>query len=304
MRPVFHAGELDVQSRAGVRDLAGRVARSIQPFLPSVAQEFLRRQVLAVVASLDSTGKVWASALTGPPGFIEVPDSRSVKLNVSPVRADPLVGNLAVNDQVGLIAIEFASRRRILVNGRARLDPDGHLLILVQQAYSNCPKYIQRRIPKFQGELPQPAETLTVVGPKKHLDDEQQSWIQRADTFFVASYHPEAGADASHRGGNPGFVRVDGANRLLWPDYSGNAMFQTLGNVASYPQAGLLFIDFEKDRTLQLTGTAQIIWEAQRVSGFPGAERLVEFEVGQVVEISGRGGPAWGFVDYSPFNPG
>jgi predicted pyridoxine 5'-phosphate oxidase superfamily flavin-nucleotide-binding protein len=73
----------------------------------------------------------------------------------------------------------------------------------------------------------------------------QQRLIREADTFFIASSHRDGGADASHRGGNPGFVHVLNETKLIWPDYSGNGMFQTLGNLAIDPRAGLLFMDFE-----------------------------------------------------------
>ncbi len=106
------------------------------------------------------------------------------------------------------------------------------------------------------------------------LAEAQRAWIRRADTFFIATSHPEAGADASHRGGMPGFVRVEG-DRLVWPDYAGNAMFNTLGNIALHPRAGLVFPDFEAGATLQLTGRAAVDWDRDRAGSFPGAERLV-----------------------------
>jgi hypothetical protein len=91
-------------------------------------------------------------------------------------------------------------------------------------------------------------------------------------------------------------------HRLVWPDYSGNTMFQTLGNISVNPQAGLLFIDFVTRRTLQLTGRARIIWELEHDAEFPGVERLVEFDVDEVVEIAGAHPLEWRFLDYSPEN--
>jgi hypothetical protein len=93
------------------------------------------------------------------------------------------------------------------------------------------------------------------------------------------------------------------SHQLVWPDYSGNTMFQTLGNIVVNPQAGLLFIDFKSGRTLQLTGRARILWEPERTAEFAGAERLVEFDVEGVVEIDGAHSLEWRFLDYSPENP-
>ena len=120
---------------------------------------------------------------------------------------------------------------------------------------------------------------------------------------FIASAQAEGGADISHRGGNPGFIRVVDARTLLVPDYAGNTMFQTLGNLQANPQAGLLWIDFAGGATLQVTGTARIIWDAERVAGFAGAERLVEVRVAEVVEIADAHPFRSHTVEYSPINP-
>ncbi|MEM8857452.1 MAG: pyridoxamine 5'-phosphate oxidase family protein, partial [Chloroflexota bacterium] len=143
------------------------------------------------------------------------------------------------------------------------------------------------------------------VQPKrgKVLSSEQTNWIRTADTFFVASSHPEKGTDASHRGGNPGFIQVDGNSRLVWPDYSGNMMFNTLGNIAANPKTGLLFIDFKNNRTLQLTGRANIVWEADQIAEHPGAERLVSFKIDEVIELQNVSPFVWTFNSSSPFNP-
>ena len=87
-----------------------------------------------------------------------------------------------------------------------------------------------------------------------------------ADTFFLGTTNPERGSDTSHRGGAPGFVRVDG-DRLWWPDYPGNNLFNSFGNLAVDPEAALLFFDFDTGRTLQLSGTAEVDWDA---AGRPG----------------------------------
>ena len=136
------------------------------------------------------------------------------------------------------------------------------------------------------------------------LSPSQRASIGAADTFFVASAHSERGVDVSHRGGNPGFVEVLDERTLRVPDYAGNSMFNTLGNFVANPRAGLLFIDFDANRTLQLVGTAEIQWEldesndrtggTRRYWDFTG-ERWLERELTHHVE--------WELLDYSPFNP-
>jgi uncharacterized protein len=300
MASAYHSGELSVQARAGVREMADRIGRSIRPTIPPAAQEFLRSQPMVIVGSVDASGRVWASLLTGDPGFIQAVDERTVQINSRPAAGDPLSDNLTANEQVGLVVIEFATRRRLRVNGRAEIGSDGTIYIHAQQVYANCPKYIQAR-----GWEKRRAETgLTPqIQRQRGLTEAQQQWIREADTFFVASHHPDGGADASHRGGYPGFVHVLNANRLIWPDYSGNSMFQTLGNIVANPQVGLLFVDFDSSRTLQLTGRAQIIWDRRRTAAFAGAERLVELDLEEVIEIAGASPLKWRFTSHSPFNP-
>ncbi len=216
-----------------------------------------------------------------------------MRINARPAAGDPLGDNLAANDAVGLIAIEFATRRRMRLNGKAEVGKDGAITIHAQQVYSNCPKYIQAR--RWR-ERPPAADSTPMVRRQSVLSQDQQRWIRESDTFFIASHHPESGADASHRGGYPGFVHVLNDHLLVWPDYAGNTMFQTLGNISVNPQAGLLFVDFERGGTLQLTGRARILWDEERAAEFAGAERLVEFDVDEVIEIAGRtrwSGDSW-----------
>ena len=300
MTSIFHAGELAVQERAGVQDDAGRLGKGIRSALQSAQQEFLRGQQLAVASSVDTNGRVWASLLTGEPGFLHAADERAVQINTVPTVGDPLWTNLQEPGPLGLLVINPAIQKRVRINGIGERRPQGGLALRVQQAFGNCPRYIQVRHPQVGAPTSPP---LHEVRQGNRLTKGQQDWILRADTFFVASLHPESGADASHRGGNPGFVRVLDANSLVWPDYNGNGMFQTLGNITANPRVGLLFIDFEQGRTLQLTGEAQILWGAERVSEFVGAERVVEFHVEQVIELTGVSVLRWRLIEYSRYNP-
>lgn len=295
---MFHSGERAVQSRAGVERQAARIERGLHDELPAPAREFLAYQVLAVAGSIDAAGRVWASPLSGPPGFIRAVDRRTVAIDYLPPAEDPLSAQLYEGAPLALVAIDLAERRRVRINGRAAPQPGGQIGLSVEMAYANCPKYIQAREPSGARPLA-PATRAATRGDT--LSADQQRWIAAADTFFVASYHPAGGADASHRGGMPGFVQVRGATSLAWPDYAGNNMFNTLGNIAEYPRAGLLFIDFASGRALQLSGIATISWAAEQA--LPGAERVVEFQIEQVIELAGALPGGWELRDYSPFNP-
>jgi uncharacterized protein len=252
---VFHAGEIEVQSRLRVREDAERVGGIVAAEIPPAVQPFLRSQRVAVAASLDGDGRPWASLLTGPPGFIRAADSRLLRLVAEVPPDDPLSGNLRVRPELGLLVIDPRTRRRLRFNGRGQLSPDG-LFLLADEVYGNCPKYIQQR--RLVGER---EEKPGKVHRSSSLDTRTRALVAGADTFFIATWHAGGGADASHRGGRPGFVRVLDDRTLEFPDYPGNNMFNTLGNLVGHPRAGLLFVDFERGDLLQLTGRAKIQWE-------------------------------------------
>src|SRR5688572_3196590 len=202
MARVYHPGERSVQQQAGVHEMADRIGRSIRTTIPPPAWNFLRSQPLVVVGSVDAGRRVWASLLTGAPGLVQAVDENTVRINAQPAAGDPLGDNLVANDGVGLIAIEFATRRRLRLNGKAEVGKDGAITVRAQQVYSNCPKYIQAR--RWRGRSPE-VDSTPVVRRQRLLAEDQRRWIREADTFFIASHHPEGGSDASHRGGYPGF---------------------------------------------------------------------------------------------------
>jgi uncharacterized protein len=295
---VFHKGELAVQERAGVSKQAGRIGSSIHPAIPPLAQDFLEQQPYIFAGSIDKNGQVWASILSGEVGFVSVLNERTLKIDAD-ITDELLVENLKNNNQIGLLAIEFETRRRMRANGRAEVDEDS-ITVHTEEVFSNCPKYIQAR---FWERNESPKGETKLLANSDELTEKQINFIENSDTFIIASAHETRGADVSHRGGNVGFIKVLDNKRLVFPDYSGNMMFQTLGNLTLNPHCGLLFYDFSDGRLLQLTGTAKIIWDEERLKEFAGAERLVEFELIAARESVMKTNLSWYFIDNSPFNP-
>ena len=255
----YHDGEIALQRAAGERADAVRNASGVVDRVIAGAVGFIARQVLAVVATIDDDGRPWCSALVGPAGSFTVLDPST--LTIGPRAAstpdDPLWNNLRDDPRLGLLFIEMGSRRRYRVNGRVEGVDGNALAIRVSEAYPNCPKYIQRRHVVFGCDH----DDATAVDAGTRLGDRQQAIITAADTVFVASANPQGHLDASHRGGRPGFVRAKG--HALWiPDFAGNGMFNTLGNLAVHARAGLLFVNFADGETLQLTGTTDIHLDA------------------------------------------
>jgi predicted pyridoxine 5'-phosphate oxidase superfamily flavin-nucleotide-binding protein len=278
---------------------ANRLVHLLDGVIKPAAQEFLQQQSWAIASSVDTNGHVWASILTGAPGFVQPITDQSIQINAVPIAGDPLAADCNLVTAMGLLVIDLATRRRLRLNGTIAMQPDGAIHLHTKQVYFNCPQYIQLRQLEAPAIVPV-GVTEAIASPA--LSPSQQQWLAQVDTFFIASSHP-AGADVSHRGGNPGFVQVVNANKLVFPDYAGNNMFNTLGNLFQQPQAGLLFIDFEQGTTLQLTGTTQIIWDSETLAAFAGAQRLIEFELSQAIATTNAMPHRWRFVEYSPYNP-
>ncbi len=295
----YHTGEVEAQTRAGVRDIALKLAKATHASIPPIAQQFLEAQVMVVLATMDREGEVWASLVTGQPGFARATAPATIEIEGRVAGGDPLPQNLEANQACGMIAVEFSSRRRMRANGRATLI-DGRIVLEAREIYSNCPRYIQER--HCTGVQATTGVSATRRG--KALTPSQIAWVSQADTFFIATTEPETGADASHKGGYPGFVQVDTAETLLFPDYNGNCMFNTIGNIARNPKAGLLFLDFDTGAALQLTGRTEVLWEDPLISTFPGAERLVRFDIDGVIETPAASLLSWQFDGYSRHLPG
>ena len=282
----FHAGEHEVQARLGVRDIEDWARKVVRDHLPEEHRRFHTALPFLVVAARDDRGRPWATLLTGPDGFVTSPDPCSLVIDAKPVPGDGLDGTLVSGADIGVLGIELTTRRRNRVNGRIAGNGSGAMVFAVEQAFGNCPQYIrERQWRRVEGEP---------VGPPARgtrLTASQRQWIAGADTFFIASgYRPDGesatfGMDASHRGGDRGFVRVIDETRLEFPDYAGNNHYNTIGNLVLDDRAGFLFIDFATGSLLQLTGRATIDWDSEAVARFPGARRLVAFDIEDVVEL-------------------
>ncbi|MEO0528426.1 MAG: pyridoxamine 5'-phosphate oxidase family protein, partial [Bacteroidota bacterium] len=256
-------------------------------------------------ASTDAKQQPWLSLLVGSPGFIKIPTTQKVIFDaelISSTRTDVLYKNILANPELGMLFIKHEDRARFRVNGTARTD-GSKITVQVQEAYGNCPQYIQTT----KLSLPQESTPLapgTATGQR--LGTEHKSWIQKADTFYVATRSPKGRMDASHRGGTPGFVEILEDGTLRIPDYPGNSMFNTLGNIHAHPRTGLLFVDFEKGETLQLTGKGklqfdQISEDDLRKTGATG--RFWTFSTEQWIHTKNQHRVDWEFLEYSPFNP-
>jgi predicted pyridoxine 5'-phosphate oxidase superfamily flavin-nucleotide-binding protein len=306
--PTFHEGERAVQARVGaaVRERMEQIGpRVIRDFMPDQHREFFEQLPFVVAGTVDDAGQPWASVLARPPGFIHSPDAHRLVLRAQPLQGDPLQGTLADGASIGLLGIEPHTRRRNRMNGIVRgLNASG-FAVEVSQSFGNCPKYIQAREPVYADPL---RSAKPVIHESPQLNDAARRMIALADTLFIATAYAgdgeqagrASGVDVSHRGGKPGFVRVEADGTLTMPDFFGNFFFNTLGNIAVNPRAGLLFADFDNGDLLYLAVTAEIIWDGPEVESFTGAQRLLRFKVQSMRLVENSLPLRWGEAELSP----
>ncbi|MCV7346766.1 pyridoxamine 5'-phosphate oxidase family protein [Mycolicibacterium rhodesiae] len=273
----FHSGELAVQRRAGVGARAARLApMASRGRLGDGTAAFLASARLVALTARDPEGRLWISPLQGEPGFLRAATPTRLHIDVELPDMDPLAG--APTDQpVGVLVIDLAARRRYRINGQLMQRDSAGLAIDVDQAYGNCPKYID---PSAQATADPRRPDRTRVYTGTALRPEDRELIERSTAFFLGTTHPTSGNDASHRGGPAGFVRAD-AGRLWWPDYPGNNMFNSFGNLTVDPSAALLFVD--AGTTLQLSGRAEVVWDAEQSDANLRTGRRVIFAAQRVI---------------------
>ena len=306
----YHAGEQALQARVGMRErMADLGARVVRDHMPDPHRELFHKLPFVVVGSLDAAGQPHASLLAGAPGFMRTPDARTLAIDTMPDAADPLRESLRVGASLGVLGIEPHTRRRNRMNGLVRSARAQGFTLHVQHSFGNCPKYIQGRHSRWLGAASEPV----VAQRMGQLDLAAASLVRGADTFFIATAVPPAqlgasaahGVDVSHRGGKPGFVRLqrgaDGVDVLTVPDFAGNQMFNTLGNLQLHPRAGLLFVDVARGDRLHVAVDTELLWQGDELAAFAGAQRLLKMRVREARRVSGGARLAWSEPLLSPF---
>ena len=291
----FHAGEVAMQARTGAAEkMAGLGSRLIRDHMPDQHRELFAQLPFMLAGGLDPSGQPWATLLAGPPGFVDTPDAQTLRIAAQPTAQDALAGAFTPGAPVGLLGLQPHTRRRNRLNGVVTQAGEAGFAIGVLESFGNCPKYIQAREAQHVS-LPQ---TGGALAESARLDADARRIVAGADTFFIATAHPDAGTDASiaygvdvsHRGGKSGFVRISldtDADLLTIPDFTGNSFFNTLGNIQLNPKVGLLFVDFDGGALVQIAGTATIDHDSPELAHYAGALRLLRVRILAVRRLSG-----------------
>jgi hypothetical protein len=237
----YHRGQIEVQEEANTREVAEMLADWVGPvgLFASVAD-------LIVVATTDEAGDLRFATVSGRAPLVDVVAGETIRIE----GLRPAVAAESV--LAGGLAISLAQLRRARINGRLTLAGSGSFLE-ADEAFTNCRKYVVPSLAVDGGLRAGPLETEALT-----LDDPWLAGvIARAETSFLASASPEGQPDVSHRGGAPGFLSFDAAAGLLtWPEYVGDGMLKSAGNIRATGRASLLVLDLESGDAAELTGRA------------------------------------------------
>lgn len=323
----WHPGEQAVHALLKV-PTSGRRNPTAAGLPPSFAYRVTVSPLLAV-GTLDDQGRPWTSLWGGERGF-----ARPVAEGILGVQSlidtahDPvgraLLGEAAdgevfqpERDQtMSALSIDLESRDRVKLAGKmlvgtvARKAPnttvaEAQIAMIVQESLGNCPKYLNKKT--IRAHVPSPQ----VISSSLPLPPEALALIEQADMFFLSSTNGQT-MDTNHRGGPAGFMRVlsnsptengDGGVVLVYPEYSGNRLYQTLGNLHTNPLIGIAIPNFTTSDILYLTGSTELLVGPAASSVMPHTNLAVKIIVTSALFVKDglpfRGTPG----EPSPYNP-
>lgn len=315
----WHSGERKMHDLMNVSDQLNPTTQG----LSFSAGHFVHQAPLVAIGIIDEWGKPWTTVLGGEPGIARpVGDSLIVIDTPAPSKDDPvlqfLLGSTPANQVAQFhgekpimagLAIDLESRMRVKLHGKVRAGQiycegqirRAQLVLEIEANLPNCPKYLNEKV-----IIPHRSDPKMLSNSPK-LPPQGVDLLQKADLFFISSSNSDIDMDTNHRGGPPGFVRLlSNSPRgavLIYPEYSGNCLYQTLGNLQTTPFAGLTIPDFDTGDVLYLTGEAQVL------TGQSAAEILPHSKVAvKITVLSSRfvlhGLPFVGKPgEFSPYNP-
>uniref|UniRef100_A0A7S4P8V7 Oxidoreductase FAD/NAD(P)-binding domain-containing protein n=1 Tax=Paramoeba aestuarina TaxID=180227 RepID=A0A7S4P8V7_9EUKA len=306
-----HFGERHVQEQLGI-------AKSmppwiVQPEMPQQHSDFYANLHYFSIATTDSKNRPWATILTSPKGFIKPLSSSILSISCIVASEDPFVRAIVEHEE-GLgssegkkllfagLGVDFTNRRRnkvagVILQSKVKKLSKGssklELTLFTNENMGNCPKYITVRTLQYAFQEPEKVEKREGTGKGKEgieLDKRSLDIISKASTIFFATrhfdnntaYENESDIGLNHRGGNPGFVRVDKREKdtfVMLPDFSGNRFYQSLGNVQSDGVAGIVFPDFSTGDMLHITGEATNIFNEEANSLMPRTTLITQIRI-------------------------
>jgi len=237
----YHAGQIAVQEEAKTRHVADKLAHWVGP-----VGEFALGADLFLFATAGADGVLSFAVLSGAPPLVEVADESGVQLHFPPGLAPLPPAPVAC----GGLAISLGQARRARINGLL-VSNGGDNKLVARETFTLCRKYMAPSV-----ALEERPHLGPVACEPLALDDPWLSaLLARTETSFLASVSPDGGPDVAHRGGPPGFLKLDAAaRRLTWPEYVGDGVFKSAGNVRATGIMTLLVPDHDSGDGVELIG--------------------------------------------------
>ncbi|PPJ56134.1 hypothetical protein CBER1_02088 [Cercospora berteroae] len=323
----WHSGEAEMQRKLQVHGLDN-------PTVPQLSPQLANHLQIAPTISLgtiDADGRPWTTLLGGGKPLSQPLGNGIIGIKSAVTgKHDPVVELLVGKEATGQVVreegkgrmisgltIDLDTRKRVKLYGRmiagalsTRDDEvtgqqesivEMQVVLKIEQSLGNCPKYLNKR--KIQPAVAKPE----LLSGSAQLPQQALDLLAKADLFFVSSANKDEDMDTNHRGGPAGFLRVDSNEAsgavLAWPEYSGNRLYQTLGNLAVNPKAGICVPDFDTGDCLYVTGTTEILIGADAAALLPRSNLCVKLTVtsarfvAQALPFRGTAG------EKSPYNP-
>jgi predicted pyridoxine 5'-phosphate oxidase superfamily flavin-nucleotide-binding protein len=126
------------------------------------------------------------------------------------------------------------------------------------------------------------ADRLEEKTVRDYIDEDDRAFIEARDMFFIATADADGRPQSSYKGGDPGFVRVVDERTIAFPNYDGNGMYLTAGNMLVNPKVGLLFIDFEGRKRMRLNGVASVDEHDPLLGEYPEAQFVIRVRATEV----------------------
>jgi hypothetical protein len=235
----YHSGQIEAQTEANTRHVAEMLAHWVGP-----VAEFASVADLIVLAVPDSAGDLRFACVSGAAPLLQVAGPGSLRFD------DLALPSGSDEFSAGGLAINLAQLRRARINGSLHFDGAGWVLE-AEEAFTNCRKYMAPSMAVDTDARSRPSASSQVALDDPWLADV----ISRAETSFLASVSPDGRPDVSHRGGEPGFLTWDpAAARMTWPEFVGDGMFKSAGNVRATGTASLLVLDLQTGDAAELIG--------------------------------------------------
>ena len=323
----WHEGEIAMAKAMRVPDMDNPTVPTLSPQLANHA----RIAPLIAMGTLDKQGRPWTTLWGGEKGISQPIAEGILGIRSQVVRQhDPVVEELVgkegdgtvvreegVGRMVSGLTIDLETRKRTKLYGRMiagalsmREDEatetqqhvaEVQLVLKIEQSLGNCPKYLNKKHVELAESDPE------LVSDNPQLPQQALDLLLKADLFFLSSANHDQDMDTNHRGGPAGFVRVisnDPSGAVLcYPEYSGNRLYQTLGNLKVNPVVGICVPDFDTGDMLYLTGTTEILIGPEAAKVLPRSNLAVKITTTAArfvaTALPFRGVPG----ESSPYNP-